>query len=274
MILSNSYAKVNLFLHVGEKLHDGYHKIDSLMQEITLADEIIVEKRDDKKIVITSSVPIPLKENLCYKAAELFMDTYKISSGVSISIKKNIPLGAGLGGGSSNAATVIKSMNNLFRVHASVDNLIPLGRKIGSDVPFFLFGKSARIQETGEKITPMSEIPKLWFVLIYPNIPISTKEVYLLWDERGTSTVSQEININSIQDLIYLMKNDLEEVVFSAYPELRNIKESLLDHGARHVMLSGSGSTVFGAFDSEVHTKKTAEKIKRKEWQIFVAHSV
>ncbi|HLC65793.1 MAG TPA: 4-(cytidine 5'-diphospho)-2-C-methyl-D-erythritol kinase [Candidatus Nanoarchaeia archaeon] len=268
MIKLKSYAKINLTLHVGSRLENGYHPISSVMQQIDLSDDIIVEKLPEDTIEINCSANIPTKQNLCYKAAKLMKDRYGIRDGVKISIEKRIPIGAGLGGGSSNAAATIIAIDNLFGLQLEKKELISIAREIGSDVPFFIIGVAALVEGTGENVTPL-ELPRLNIVLVYPEFEVSTKLAYGLWDKKGCS--SKTINPNDLTDartIAASLANDLQPVIFDTYEGLQDIRDELVKFGALNACLSGSGPSIYGIFDSEKTASEAAEKIEKENFTV------
>ncbi|MFC1512497.1 4-(cytidine 5'-diphospho)-2-C-methyl-D-erythritol kinase [bacterium] len=263
-----AFAKINLFLEITGKRPDGYHNLVSIMQEISLYDELLIKKKKEKKISvrITGGYKTPLgKNNIVYKSADLMFRKYNINEGIDIRLKKNIPIGAGLGGGSSNAAAVIKAINRLWKLGLDKKALINIGKKIGADVPFFIHGGTCRVKGIGEKITVLPEIKKWWILLIYPNINISTKEIY----DRYSFTLTKFIKRCSIlkfsntangslrfKDFLF---NRLEEPAFTLEPKLKKIKENLACFPSQGALMTGSGSCIYAILES----KRTAFMLKK-----------
>ncbi len=249
-----SPAKINIGLRVLRKRSDGYHDIETIFHEVKLFDEIEVEVSDRIEFE-TDSSEVPLGfENLCLKSARIFIESFGIHSGVRIYLRKVIPVGAGLGGGSSNAAGVLKALNILFGTGADEDFLCELAGLIGSDVPFFIRGGTAYATGRGEIIEPLQVDFPYKVVLVYPNIKISTAWAYenlKLRDHIGTRSLKEIFiqNINLPENLKAWIENDFEGLVFSHYPEIGEIKLKLYELGAVFSLMSGSGSTVFGFFD-------------------------
>ncbi|MCK4307463.1 4-(cytidine 5'-diphospho)-2-C-methyl-D-erythritol kinase [candidate division WOR-3 bacterium] len=269
-LLLKAYAKVNLGLKILGKRPDGYHNIESILQPINLFDTIELTEIP-KGIEFSSNLPPYGKENICYKAAELFLKRANLKTGVCIKLKKQIWIGAGLGGGSSCSAQILQGMNKLFHSDKSErernlfneKELEELALILGSDVPFFLKNSPAYIQGRGEVITPLPPLAHpIWLVLIYPNFQISTKWAYLnvknyltkeLWDFK----VLQALFLNSdIEGLASNLRNDFEQLVFQEYPKLKEIKIRLFELGASGASLSGSGSCIYGIL------KEKNEKLK------------
>ena len=274
-----SYAKVNLRLDILGKRPDGYHEIRTVFQKISLADEMSIAIAKSG-IEITCDHPhVPVNEtNLAYRAAHILLNKHKVQDGVNISIKKRIPIAAGLGGGSSNAASTLMGINQLFELGMNPQELMRTGKDIGADVPFFIFGESALATGIGEKMEPLEVVPPLWFLLITPDFPISTAWAYRNTRRGLTKTNNNTIIpkcINHLQDVITILSNDLEHVVIPRYPLIQEIKDALLAEGAKGSLMSGSGSTVFGIFESEAGAQEAFSQIKRqKNWQVHVSQKV
>ncbi|MGV8059464.1 MAG: 4-(cytidine 5'-diphospho)-2-C-methyl-D-erythritol kinase [Smithellaceae bacterium] len=273
-------AKINLFLRVLRKRTDGYHDIVSLMQKITLYDELTFLPRPKGIVLKCPNSDLPTSENnLIYRAAEAVFSHTGYSSGIEIILTKNIPVAAGLGGGSSDAATTLLALNEMCQLGLKKAQLLQLGAKLGADVPFFIFGNSALAEGIGDKLTAIKNMPKLNMVLINPSFSLSTKLVYESLNLRLTK---KRINYSiprffSDSDIIREMHNDLETASLRMHPELTDIKQLLLRHGALSAMMSGSGPTVFGIFTDENTAKKAAEAINIEvshQFLVFFAQSV
>ena len=278
-----SHAKVNLFLEVLSKRDDGYHEIESLIQEISLCDDILLKDRlrgitilcPNKKIYIPSN-----HNNLAHKAARLLITKFNIKKGVSITIDKKIPVGAGLGGGSSNAASVLKGLNQLWNIGLKNEQLQELGAEIGSDVPFFINGGMALVKGRGVKIHTRFNVPKIWFVLAVPNISVSTKWAYGRLDRKLTRNINsaklQESKKLQFKDIVDKLFNRLEGVVLKEYPLIEVVKEKMMACGASGALMSGTGSAIFGIVSSEDKACKIAEKVSndlKSEVVCYVASS-
>jgi len=277
-----SPAKVNLFLRVLRKRADGYHDIMSLMQPISLYDEISLDIREGRGISIEcDNISIPVdRTNLAFKAAEAFFKTTGINNKAIIKIKKRIPVAAGLGGGSSNAATVLMALNELTSLNLSANDLAKIGLAIGSDVPFFLVGKPCLAKGRGEILEPV-ELPRFWYVLINPGFPVSTQWVYR---NLNLTKNIENININiskvskNIAAIQRLLINDLEAVTLRKHYEIQELKDALLALDATGALMSGSGPTVFGVFLNKGKAKKAFEQIKKdrrfKDMAVFIAQGL
>lgn len=259
-------AKINFYLEVIKKREDGYHEICSLIQAIDLYDEIFLQETKDGKIKIECDTPeIPVGQNLAEKAAELLRKTKKIKKGINIKIKKNIPIGAGLGGGSSDAATVLKGLNKLWNLNISQKELTELGIKIGCDVPFFIIDHTAWVEGKGEKVSPLPSLNKK-IILVVPSFQISSKFAY---EQVDLSNLTSQLDINKIKQIFFQEKglvifNRLEKGIFKKFPLLEEIKQYLVFAGLKFVGLSGSGPAIFGVIDNYFDILELKEKIQKK----------
>ncbi len=277
-----SSAKLNLLLKVLRKRSDGYHDIVTVMQPISIYDEIFMDVSDGNGIFIEcDNKNIPLdKANIAFKAAEAFLEKTGFTKRVYIKIKKNIPVAAGLGGGSSNAASVLIGLNELLSTELSQDDLMSIGAGLGSDVPFFIFGGSVIATGRGEKLEKI-ELPNFWYVIINSGFPVSTA-----WAYENLDLTKKQENINipflkkrledfSIEDIL---ENDLENVTVKKYPDIESIKTFLRNLGAKGAMMSGSGPTVFGIFKDEGTAKSAFDRIKKdplfQNMAVFIAHAL
>jgi 4-diphosphocytidyl-2-C-methyl-D-erythritol kinase len=252
--LFKSYAKVNLGLKVLDLLPDNYHSIFTIMQEIDLYDTIEINKNNTKKLTINCQGPIDVpnnKNNLCIKAAELVFKNYNIKNGLDIVLNKNIPIGAGLGGGSSNAATVLCKLNEIFNLKISNKDLHKLAFELGCDIPFFIDGGIQISEGKGEKLTKLNlDLTNQFILLVCPNFNISTQWAYKFFKNNLPNTFDCN-KFRSFQDGIdwALFENDFENIIKSTYPEVVEIRKILESLSCLFVSLSGSGSTMFGVFD-------------------------
>lgn len=250
-----SPAKVNLTLEVLGKRPDRYHEIRSIMQPVDLFDEVKIDVLDGTGIDIqTKGLKIPRgNRNLAWKAADIFIKESGLRAKVSIFIKKVIPAGAGLGGGSSNAAGVLVGLNKITK-KLSQHDLNTLAPKIGADVAFFLGCRSALAEGIGEKITTIKDLPLFHYILINPEFEISTRDIYKQWDKLQTGATKRD----DIGETIALfrkgefpLRNDLEQPAIVLYPEIKILKELLLSLGIEATSMTGSGPTVFAVFREE-----------------------
>ncbi|MCD6487372.1 MAG: 4-(cytidine 5'-diphospho)-2-C-methyl-D-erythritol kinase [Syntrophobacterales bacterium] len=259
MIIMQSPAKVNLFLRVLGKRSDGYHDILSIIQRISLYDEMSFDlKGNGIKVVCPGGLAPGNKNNIAYRAAEAVLSNKSCYSGVEITINKRIPVAAGLGGGSSNAATTLVTLNEMTGTKYSTEELMQMGAKLGADVPFFVFGKTALASGIGDRLKQVEAVPKLWFILINPGFEISTGDIYGnlnlgLTKEPIKYSMPRFVTMSHIAKELY---NDLEKVSLRFYPVLSDIKKLLTANGALGSLMSGSGPTVFGVFRNEADAKR------------------
>lgn len=255
-ILVKCPAKINLSLDVIGKREDGYHLLRMIMQAISLFDEVKIEKRKEGIKVNCNNQSIPQNSsNTAYKAAELMFEKYKLEGGVEIYIEKNIPVAAGLAGGSTDAAGVIKGIDRLFGLNISEEEMMETGLKVGADVPYCILGGTALAEGIGERLTPLNPVKDIWCLIAKPDISVSTKDVYgkLKIDEISrhpdTDQLIYYIQRNDIESLAKNMVNVLETVTIKDHPIIFEIKNIMMDYHALGSMMSGSGPTVFGLFD-------------------------
>jgi len=274
-----SHAKINLRLEIVRKRDDGYHDIKTLLQKVSLSDEIYLSTIPTGITVVCDHPQVPANEtNLAYAAAQALLSRYHLKDGIAISIKKNIPVAAGLGGGSSNAATTLAGINQLFALGASTEELMKIGSAIGADVPFFLFGNTALATGIGDKLETIHLTPPLWLLLITPPLQVSTTWAYRTF-RMGLTSIRNNINIptciNHLTALLTLLSNDLEKVVIPRYPVIQTIKEELFQRGARGSLMSGSGSTVYGIFSTKEEAQEALAQLKgHREWKIQLTSSM
>ena len=257
-----AYAKVNLGLDVLRRREDGYHEVRMIMQTVDLYDDLNISKTKDQKISITANLKfLPVDENnLIYKAAKLFLDACGISEGVTVDLKKHIPVAAGMAGGSSDAAAVLYSMNELFQTGLTLPRLMELGVKIGADVPYCLMQGTALAEGIGEKLTELPSMMECPVLVAKPGIHVSTAFVYgnlkldnvLHPDIDAQIAAMKEKNLKKTADC---MGNVLESVTIPKYPVVAKIKDCKIKNGALNAMMSGSGPTVFGLFEDEKTAK-------------------
>ena len=255
-------AKINLALDVLFKRPDQYHEVEMVMTTVDLADRIELEELKKNEIQIYSHnryVPDD-DRNLAYQAAALLKERYAIKQGVGIKIEKNIPVAAGLAGGSSDAAATLRGLNKLWNLGLSLDELATIGSEIGSDVSFCVYGGTALATGRGEKIQHLSSPPKCWVVLAKPVMGVSTADIYKRLDIQKAKHPNIQAMLNAIHTQDYQavcdnLGNVLESVTLSLYPEVLHIKNQMKKFGADAVLMSGSGPTVFGLVehDSRMH---------------------
>jgi len=258
-------AKINLFLDILNKRKDGYHNIRTIFQEISLTDEIYVREIKNGIKIFCAHPKVPTnKTNLVYKAADLLKKHSGIKKGILIKIKKNIPVGGGLGGGSSDAAAVLKGLNKLWNLKLTKNQLAGIGKKIGADVPFFIYGGRCLGEGIGAQLTPLKIRKTEWYVLVKPPFEISTKNAYAYL--RLTKTRKT--------DKIKKCVNRLEDVVIPLYPEIKKIKDLLTESGAEFSLMSGSGSCVFGFVKNKIAGIRIKNRLQKAGYVVWLVHSV
>lgn len=261
-LLVKAPAKINLSLDVLHKRSDGYHEVEMIMTTIDLADRVELDLLEEDTIRINSQnrfVPDD-QRNLAFQAAKLLKERFKVKAGVQITIEKNIPVAAGLAGGSSDAAATLRGLNKLWSLNLTMDQLAELGSEIGSDVSFCVYGGTALAKGRGEKITKLPPPPTCWVVLAKPFIGVSTADVYRRLDLNGIEhpnldSMIKAIEGGSFQGVCENVGNVLEDVTLKLYPEVAQIKDQMIRFGADAVLMSGSGPTVFALVhhDSRMH---------------------
>jgi 4-diphosphocytidyl-2-C-methyl-D-erythritol kinase len=272
-----SPAKVNLLLKIISKRPDGYHNLLSLVDLISLYDLIhiedapdgIVEVKDDKDVL-----PEGMK-NTIFRAVMALKEQYGVKNGVRVFVEKHVPIGSGLGGPSSNAATTLRALANIWGLPLGKEDLIDLGSRIGADVPLFIHGRSCVMTGVGERIAPFS-LPTLWYCIVYPNLVMSTAEVYGRLKIVLTNTQNDyklRGKFDSAVDVSRILENDLENVGILMCPTIKAIKDKLIEAGALGALMSGSGSSVFGLFEGEEEARR-AEGFVQGMGSAFITHSI
>ena len=250
-------AKINLGLHIHGKREDGFHELETIFQMVSLYDDVELELLSSGIKLECDTPGVPTDDtNLVCKAALLLRQSYQVEGkGVSIRLKKKIPFGAGLGGGSGNAAGVLMGLNRLWDLNIEREKLLALAAELGSDVPFFLTSPCALGMGRGEQLKVLKPCAKFQVLLVFPGFPVATSWVYqnlklkLTKRENNISILRKNLSLSDITSLGSRLYNDLEPVVIQRFPEVQVVKDELVARGALGVLLSGSGSTVFGIFD-------------------------
>lgn len=274
-IVLASPAKINLCLEVLCRREDGYHEIRSILQLIDLCDRLtLVKRKKGIEVEVVGAAPSG-RENLAYQAAELLLKEAGVRAGVKIQLEKRIPMGGGLGGGSSNAAATLWGLTRLYRLDLSLKDLMAVGAQLGSDVPFFFFPGTALAEGRGERLRPLPPLPPLWVVVANPGFSVSTAWAYQRLS-LGLTNADEDRRIALLMEIASLMGtgegeqalslsfNRFEEVVLPAYPEIASLKRRLFTMGARPVLLAGSGSSVFGFVQDRLHGKAMVEELRRE----------
>jgi len=267
-------AKVNYRLDVLGKRADGYHELRMIMQRVDLCDdiEIVLSERPGIRVACGRAGVPDGPGNIAWRAADALVKLSGREVGIDIAITKKIPVAAGLGGGSSDAATVLMGVNELLELGLSDEELMEIGVKLGADVPFFIFKKPALAEGIGDQLSALEEVPELWIVLVNPGIHVSTAWVYQnlqLTRKEEAAIVSR--SYSSLDEVCAVLSNDLEPVTFGRFPAVRELKEQMLTAGARGSLMSGSGSTVFGLFADESSARRAADEIAKSRGWFSVA---
>lgn len=263
-IMEKAAAKINLTLDVLRKREDGYHEVEMVMAMVDLADRIEMQELPRDTIIISSQAGyIPLDEkNLAFQAAKLIKERYNVKQGVYIHLNKNIPVAAGLAGGSSDAAATLRGLNRLWKLGISREELERLGAELGSDVPYCISGGAAIARGRGEKLERIGSPPSCWVVLAKPPINVSTADVYGRLDvaairrHPSTQEMVEAIRNQDFGGICRNLGNVLEEVTMRQHPEVKRLKDCMLKLGADGALMSGSGPTVFGLCAKESRAQR------------------
>ena len=266
MVEVKAYAKVNLGLDVLRKREDGYHEVKMIMQSVNLFDILTFSVFNGMGVqdnigtirIESDSDEIPLNEgNLIYRACRLVMNHFKIKKNILVTVRKSIPVAAGLAGGSADCAAALKGMNELFRLGMSLEEMQKIGVRLGADVPYCLLGGTALAEGIGEILTPLPNLPNCIFLIAKPPFGVSTKEVYTqlsledktIKDHPDIDGIRKGIEKQDMKVVTAKMGNMLEQVTIPMHPEIKQMKDLMLENGALNALMSGSGPTVFGIFD-------------------------
>lgn len=277
-----SRAKVNLSLDVSRLRPDGYHDIDSVVQVIDIRDEIEVTKADAGVIeVLVEGGDAPSgKENLIYRACEVFLAETGTHGGARFLLRKRIPVQAGLGGGSGNAAAAIAALNRLYECGLARDEMAALASKVGSDAALFIFGGTVRMSGRGEKLELLPDAPEMHLVVVKPSVGVSTAWAYAELDKHervhanGSEWVDRAIRSGDRAALVSGLANDFDSVVTELVPEIREAKRRLAEVGAETVLLAGSGSAVFGVFGTKQAAQSGAKSLASEFAQVFACRTL
>jgi 4-diphosphocytidyl-2-C-methyl-D-erythritol kinase len=275
-ITLRSPAKINLCLSVLSKRPDGYHEVEMVMQMVGLYDEVTVAVGGKGIHVACDSGAVPSGEgNIAWKAAKEILNAADSDKGLTIEIKKSIPVSAGLAGGSGNAAAVLVAANRLLGAGFGSERLASIGMKIGMDVPFFFFGPTAVARGRGEIVEPILPPPCCWVLLVNPGFETSTAWVYknlnLGLTKKGDCNKIARLTVRNIADGL---RNDLEAVTAAAHPVITKMEKALLSQNALGACMSGSGPTVFGIFDTESACRAAATNLRGEGWSLFPAQTL
>ena len=279
-------AKINLGLDVLGRRENGYHDVRMVMQSIYLYDEVKIEKTEAPGIALASNLSfLPTGEgNIAYKAAQLLTEEFEIGEGIKITLNKHIPVAAGLAGGSSNAAAVLFGMNRMFRLGLTQDELMARGVRLGADVPYCIMRGTVLAEGIGEELSVLPAMPKCTVLIAKPPVSVSTKVVYEALDAKeivehpDIDGIIEGLKKHSLKQVAACMGNVLEDVTIPMHPVIDRIKQEMIDAGALNAMMSGSGPTVFGLFESRGAAREAQRRIREKSLtrQVYVTsiHSV
>ncbi|API87952.1 4-(cytidine 5'-diphospho)-2-C-methyl-D-erythritol kinase [Marinilactibacillus sp. 15R] len=252
-IVEKAPAKINLTLNVIDKRADGFHEMRMVMTSIDLADHLTFTERNDSKITLSSNTAfMPLnKKNIVYQAARILKEKFDVQSGVNIVIDKQIPIAAGLGGGSSDAAATLRGLNRLWELNLNLEELAVIGEELGSDVPFCIYNKTAYATGRGEVINLIKEVPQCWVILVKPPKGISSWTVFGELDlkeipQYDYHKMIEAINLNDYDGMVQHAGNALEDISIRQQPDIKMIKEKMKKFGADIAVMSGTGPTVYG----------------------------
>jgi 4-diphosphocytidyl-2-C-methyl-D-erythritol kinase len=259
-------AKLNLFLHITGRRTDGYHNLQTLFQLLDRGDQLSFELRDDSQLTLAPEMDtVPFEDNLIIRAARLLQQRSNIACGADIQLQKKLPMGGGIGGGSSNAATTLLALNRLWQLDLSLDQLAELGRQLGADVPVFVRGQTAWAEGVGEKLQPI-DMPEKWYLVVTPDCHVSTAEIFSHKDLTRDSS-----NITVAAFLEQGATNDCQELVQKLYPPVDKALQWLGQHAS--AKMTGTGASVFAPFDSEAAASAVLEQAPA-EFSGFVAKGV
>lgn len=268
-IIEKAPAKINLGLDVLYKREDGYHELEMVMSSVDLADRLTFETLSEDKIIVeTDKAFLPIdKRNNVYQAAAILKETYGIKEGIRISITKNIPVAAGLGGGSTDCAAALRGMNRLWNLELSLNELVAMGIRVGTDVPYCIYGTTSFISGKGEIVQPLVSMPQCWVVLVKPRISVSTRKVFQQLKAEELSHPDMKLLSTAIlnqdyQGMIQHMGNNMEAVTIAKHPIVQQIKDRMMKYGADVALMSGSGPTVFALCRKQSRAQRIVNGLK------------
>ena len=278
MWTEKAQAKINLTLDVLGKRPDGYHEVEMVMQTVDLSDHLTFSETERDEIVLSCTAPyIPLDQrNLVYQAAFLVKETYGVKQGIHIHIDKRIPVAAGLAGGSSDAAATLRGLNRVWNLGQTLDHLAELGAKIGSDVPFCIYGGTSIARGRGEQIEHLPKVAPTWVVLVKPPIAVSTADVYgrlrlnEVQQHPDTQAMVAALQTGDVREISARLGNVLESVTFKMHPEVERLKQQLLKFGAQGALMSGSGPTVFALVDRETKATRIYNALRGFSREVYL----
>ena len=268
MITVQAHAKINWALNITGLRADGYHLLDMVMQRISLCDDLRLEPAEDIVLTVDGTVPADMERNLVTRAARALNAYAGTAHGARIDLTKRIPARAGLGGGSADCAATLRALNQMWKLGLSDEALLAIGARLGADVPFCLTGGLARVQGIGERVTPVSPAPEIPLVLVTPGGGLSTAEVFTLWDRGHYPAVAldaqglaEAVSRRNLDAIDRLCQNALTAPAVALMPEIGALIDDMRRMGARAAFMTGSGSTVVGAFDTPAAAEYAAKKL-------------
>lgn len=261
-----SPAKLNLFLHILDRREDGYHNLQTLFQLLDYGDQLSFSANKKSEINITSNIEaVAPRDNLVFKAATALQQATDCKWGCDIELDKKLPMGAGLGGGSSNAATTLVGLNSLWQCNLSLDQLAEIGGELGADIPVFVKGFSAFAEGIGDKLTPIS-LDEFCYLVVTPKIKVSTEQIFC---HSELTRNASAIKIRALSEELY--RNDCQSVVETLYPEVKQVLDWLQQHG--NPLMTGTGASVYCRFDNQEEAKQVQQTVPNS-WNSFVAMGV
>jgi len=277
IVVEKAYAKVNLSIDVLGKRNDGYHEVQMIMQTVDLHDTVTV-RRCTEGISISCKTPfVPLDQrNIVWKAARLFFEKYKVQAGISIKIDKTIPVAAGLAGGSSNAAAVLRAMRTLFKPEITDEELREISKSVGADVPYCITGGTVLAEGIGEQLTTLPQLKPTTVLLVKPGIGVPTQQVYKDFVFENVALrpnidkMIRDIEVGNVPEIAKDMINVLESVTIRKHPVIQKIKDGMMERGCLGCVMSGSGPTVLGIFANETEAESAFAFYKRQPYEVFL----
>jgi 4-diphosphocytidyl-2-C-methyl-D-erythritol kinase len=278
-----SYAKVNLTLEISQKRPDGFHEIDSVVQLIDITDDLVMTNAEPGAIRVCSDMAgVPEGDrNIVYRACEAFFARVGIQGGVDCFLRKRIPVQAGLGGGSGNAAAAIAGLNRLYGCGLKARELAEIAAEVGSDSPLFIYGGTVRMRGRGENVDPLPDAPELHIVVVKPNVGVSTAWAYGELDKlpvrqsrAASEGAERAVRSGSRDELVSNLWNDFDPVICEALPDIERVESLLMNSGAQRAMLSGSGSAVFGVFENHEQARLATLNLCGEFSLVFLTRSV
>lgn len=268
-IIEKAPAKINLGLDVLHKREDGYHELEMVMSSVDLADHLSFERLPEDQIVIESNkafLPIDHRNNV-YQAAAIIKKRYDVTEGIKITIQKNIPIAAGLGGGSTDCAATLRGLNRLWSLNLSMEEMIDIGMHVGTDVPYCLYGTTSFIAGKGEIVKELRPMPPCWVILVKPRMSVSTRKIFQQVDmtritHPDMKNLAAAILKQDYQEMLYYMGNSLEDVTIPKHQVIQQIKTRMIKYGADAALMSGSGPTVFALCQKQSRAKRIVNAVK------------